>query len=79
MVTCLVEVIDMIATMEYVDVLDCSEALGKMILQSDVMEAYQQAKKDMNEDKQAQHYIKAFNDLKADYDLVRIILIIMRL
>ncbi|MUV36243.1 Regulatory protein YlbF [Lentibacillus sp. JNUCC-1] len=58
----------MFATMEYVDILDCSEKLAKIITQSDVVKAYEQARIAMNEDKQAQKYIYDFNKLKDDYD-----------
>ncbi|GEN86610.1 YlbF family regulator [Oceanobacillus sojae] len=61
----------MIATMEYVDILDESEFVGKMILQSDVMEQYQSAKKALDEDKEAQNLIKTFADVKEHYEDVQ--------
>lgn len=61
----------MIGTLEYVDVLDRSEQLGKMVLESDVMEAYQQARYDLNQDKDAQQLIKAFQDIKIHYEDVQ--------
>ncbi|MFD1415474.1 YlbF family regulator [Oceanobacillus jeddahense] len=61
----------MIATMEYVDILDESELVGKMILQSDVMEQYQSAKKSLDEDKEAQNLIKTFADVKEHYEDVQ--------
>ncbi|WP_152656494.1 YlbF family regulator [Oceanobacillus sp. CFH 90083] len=61
----------MIATMEYVDILDESELVGKMVLQSDVMEQYQSAKKVLDEDKEAQNLIKTFADVKEHYEDVQ--------
>lgn len=61
----------MIGTLEYVDVLDRSEQLGKMVLQSDIMEAYQRARYSLNTDKEAQQLIKAFNDIKVHYEDVQ--------
>ncbi len=40
----------MIATLEYVEILDHSEELGKMILQSEVMEAYNQSRQALKND-----------------------------
>lgn len=61
----------MIATMEYVDILDKSEQLGKMILQSDVMEEYKCSRKALEEDQEAQQLIKAFTDIKEHYEDVQ--------
>ncbi|MFD1068266.1 YlbF family regulator [Oceanobacillus locisalsi] len=61
----------MIATMEYVDILDESELLGKMVLQSDVMMQYQSAKQALDEDKEAQHLIRTFSDVKEHYEDVQ--------
>ncbi|HLR66038.1 YlbF family regulator [Virgibacillus alimentarius] len=61
----------MIATMEYVDILDYSEQLGKMILQSDVMQKYRQTRKQLEEDKEAQQLIQAFIDIKEHYEDVQ--------
>ncbi|PAV29892.1 regulator [Virgibacillus profundi] len=58
----------MIATLEYVDILDRSESLGKRIIESDVMEAYNNTQRALNEDKEAQQLIKAFADIKDHYD-----------
>lgn len=58
----------MIATMEYVDILDYSEKLGKMILNSDVMEDYKNSRAALKNDKEAQLLIKTFNDLKDHYE-----------
>lgn len=65
------EVDTLIATMEYVDILDRSEQLGKMILQSDVMKAYGSTRKQLDEDKEAQQLIQAFIDMKDHYDDVQ--------
>lgn len=61
----------MIGTLDYVNVLDRAEKLGKMILQSDVMKAYQDARYRLNHDKEAQQLIKAFNDIKDQYEDVQ--------
>ncbi|MGY0692273.1 YlbF family regulator [Virgibacillus sp. FSP13] len=61
----------MIATMEYVDILDRCESLGQMVLQSDVMEDYQRSRKALNNDEEAQKLIKAFIDIKDQYEDVQ--------
>ncbi|WP_100011068.1 YlbF family regulator [Lentibacillus sediminis] len=61
----------MIATMEYVDIIDRSEYLGKMVLGSDVMEAYNHSKKVLTEDQHAQKLIRAFTDIKSHYEDVQ--------
>ncbi len=61
----------MIATLEYVDILDRSELLGKMVLDSDVMESYNNSLQELNEDKEAQRLIKAFKDIKVHYEDVQ--------
>ncbi|MGM8364244.1 YlbF family regulator [Virgibacillus sp. W0181] len=61
----------MIATMEYVDVLDHSEKVSRMILGSDVMEAYNDARTELLQDKQAQELINAFVDIKSHYEDVQ--------
>jgi len=61
----------MIGTLEFVNVLDRSEQLGKMILQSDVMKEYNESRLDLKNDKQAQQLIKAFNDIKVHYEDVQ--------
>ncbi|MFD1172032.1 YlbF family regulator [Oceanobacillus picturae] len=61
----------MIATLEYVDILDRSELLGKMVLDSDVMESYNYSLQELNEDKEAQRLIKAFKDIKVHYEDVQ--------
>lgn len=61
----------MIGTLEYVDVLDRSEQLGAMIMQSDVMKAYVGSQKQLNEDKKAQQLISAFINIKIHYEDVQ--------
>lgn len=61
----------MIATMEYVDIIDHSEYLGRMVLGSDVMEAYNHSKKVLTEDQHAQALIRAFTDIKSHYEDVQ--------
>jgi len=61
----------LIATMEYVDILDRSEQLGKMVLQSDVMQAYVNTRQQLDEDKEAQQLIQAFINIKEHYDDVQ--------
>lgn len=58
----------MIANMEYVTILDYSEQLGHMVLQSEVMEDYQQKKTALAQDEVAQQLIKAFTNIKDHYD-----------
>lgn len=65
------EVGDLIGTLEYIDVLDHSEQLGKMILQSEMMKDYNDSRRELKNDKQAQRLIKAFNDIKIHYDDVQ--------
>ncbi|ASN05872.1 YlbF family regulator [Virgibacillus necropolis] len=61
----------MVGTMEMVGILDRSEDLGKMILQSDVMEAYNNSQKALKEDKESQKLVKAFADIKDQYEDVQ--------
>ncbi|GGJ86884.1 regulatory protein YlbF [Lentibacillus kapialis] len=61
----------MIGTIEYADILDHSEAVSEMVLKSDVMESYENARKALKEDYKAQQLIKAFNDIKEQYDEVQ--------
>lgn len=58
----------MIATLEYVEILDYSEKLGKMVLDSEVMEDYNKSRIALDSDQEAQALIKAFNDMKIHYD-----------
>ncbi|GAB4072331.1 YlbF family regulator [Barrientosiimonas marina] len=61
----------MIGTMEYADILDYSDVVSNMVLKSDVMESYQDAREALNNDAEAQQLIKAFNDMKEQYDEVQ--------
>ncbi|MFD2043991.1 YlbF family regulator [Ornithinibacillus salinisoli] len=61
----------MIATLEYVDLLDRAELLGDMIIHSDVVKAFQKARHDLNTDPESQMLIKAFNDIKEQYEEVQ--------
>jgi len=66
-----VEVYNMIATLEYADVLDKSEHLGEMIIQSDVMKAYEHSRKELASDSESQRLITAFTNIKNDYEDVQ--------
>ncbi|ALX47366.1 YlbF family regulator [Lentibacillus amyloliquefaciens] len=61
----------MIGTMEYADILDHSEIVSNMVLKSDVMESYQDARKALNENAEAQKLITAFNDIKEQHEEVQ--------
>ncbi|WP_077325966.1 YlbF family regulator [Virgibacillus siamensis] len=61
----------MIGTMEYVDILDYSESLGKMILNSETAEAYNDSRNALIEDEEAQRLIASFNDIKGHYEDVQ--------
>lgn len=61
----------MLATTEIVDILDRSEQIGQMILSSDVMNEYIEAKKILANDVEAQTLIKRFNDKKEQYEEVQ--------
>src|SRR5690625_1898227 len=65
------EVDKMLGTLEFANVLDRSEKLGKMILQSDVMKVYNESRHELNNDKEAQRLIKAFTDIKKHYEDVQ--------
>lgn len=58
----------MVGTLEIVNVLDHSEKIGEMILRSDVMKEYIDARDALDRDETAQSLIKAFNDIKIHYD-----------
>ncbi|WP_047981372.1 YlbF family regulator [Ornithinibacillus contaminans] len=58
----------MIATLEYVDILDRSEILGKMILDSEIYELFHDAKTALANDPVAQQLIKDFNAVKDQYE-----------
>jgi cell fate (sporulation/competence/biofilm development) regulator YlbF (YheA/YmcA/DUF963 family) len=61
----------MIATLEYADILDHSEALAGMIMASEDMQAYQEAKYALDHDREAQQLIQAFIDIKEHYEDVQ--------
>ncbi|WP_174613140.1 YlbF family regulator [Virgibacillus ihumii] len=61
----------MIGTMEYVDILDRSELLGKMVLDSEVVESFNDSRIALQEDQEAQRLIAAFNDIKLHYEDVQ--------
>jgi cell fate (sporulation/competence/biofilm development) regulator YlbF (YheA/YmcA/DUF963 family) len=61
----------MIATLEYVDILDKSEMLASMVIHSDVYEEYMKAKLVMDTDLEAQKLIKEFNVVKDQYQDVQ--------
>lgn len=56
--------------MEIVDTLDKSEALGQMVLESDVMQNFYRAKELMENDPKAQKLIHYFMGIKDSYDEV---------
>jgi len=58
----------MIATMEYVTILDYSEQVAEMVLNCEVMEEYQQKKATLEQDNEAQKLIKAFTNIKEHHD-----------
>ncbi|MFD2925402.1 YlbF family regulator [Halobacillus naozhouensis] len=61
----------MLATMEIVDILDQSESIGKMVMDSEVMQNYQQAKQELASDPDAQKLIQDFTDMKDQYEDVQ--------
>ncbi|WP_101843776.1 YlbF family regulator [Halobacillus sp. Marseille-P3879] len=61
----------MLATMEIVDLLDRSEAIGQMIMDSDVMNHYHQTKLELESDEEAQALIRNFNHIKDQYEDVQ--------
>lgn len=65
------EVDTMIATLEYVDILDDCDSLRDMVIHSDVMQEYLQSRLELNENQEAQRLIKAFNDIKVLYEDVQ--------
>lgn len=66
----ILEVIFIIATIEFVEILDKSEELGQLILQSSTMEEYNAAKNEMENDSVAQTLIARFNKMKEKYEEV---------
>lgn len=63
--------INLIATIEIVDLLDQTEHFSKILLQSDVIDEYRQARIQMNNDETAQRLIREFNETKILYDEVQ--------
>ncbi|WP_173916582.1 YlbF family regulator [Halobacillus sp. Marseille-Q1614] len=61
----------MLATMEIVDLLDRSEALGQMIMDSEVMDHYKKMKNELESDKEAQSLIRNFMNIKDQYEDVQ--------
>ncbi|ELK45024.1 YlbF family regulator [Halobacillus sp. BAB-2008] len=61
----------MLATMEIVDILDRSESIGRMVMNSDTMQHYQEAKSALANDKEAQKLIRRFADMKEHYEDVQ--------
>ncbi len=61
----------MLATMEIVDILDQSESIGKMVMDSEVMQNYQQAKQELGSDADAQRLIQDFTSMKDQYEDVQ--------
>ncbi|AKG04669.1 MULTISPECIES: YlbF family regulator [Salimicrobium] len=61
----------MLATMEIVDLLDRSEEIGQIIMKSDVMEEFYEAKSDLAKDEEAQTLIRNFNKMKDQYEEVQ--------
>src|SRR5690625_4347786 len=61
----------MIATIELVDILDRSEQLGKMILASEDVVAYNRSRTALNKDPEAQQLIRDFQDIKSHYEDVQ--------
>lgn len=65
------EVDILFATLEIVDLLEKSESIGQLILNSDTMDAYIKAKEDLAQDKTAQQLISEFNKVKDQYEEVQ--------
>lgn len=61
----------MIANIEYAHILDQAEHIAKMVKHSEVMNSYREAKRAMDEDKETQRLIRAFNDTKSHYEDVQ--------
>lgn len=61
----------MIATMEYIDILDHTDKLTSMIIRSDVMRDYYNASNRLQKDEEAQRLIQAFLHMKDHYDDVQ--------
>lgn|SRR5690625_3032704 len=60
----------MIVTLEHVDILDKSESLAKMILQSEVIKQYEEAYIALKQNETAQRLIRSFTMMKERYEEV---------
>lgn len=61
----------MIATMDHVKILDKSDVLVKVILDSEIMDAYNHAQTELQNDTDAQQLIQDFNEMKLHYEDVQ--------
>jgi len=61
----------MIATLEHVRILDRTERLVSVVMQSETMQEYIYKRNELNQDKEAQDLIQRFNDLKSHYEDVQ--------
>jgi len=61
----------MIATLEYVDILDRTDSVGQLIIESEVMKQYESACATLQNDSEAQRLIDDFNHIKEDYEEVQ--------
>lgn len=61
----------MLATMEIVDLLDRSEEIGQLIMNSDVMEEFYESKSELDNNDEAQRLIHNFNSMKEQYEEVQ--------
>lgn len=61
----------MIATTDYLSILDKSEVLTEKILQSEEVQAYRDAYFTMQNNEESQRLIKAFSNMKDDYEDVQ--------
>lgn len=71
MIKYVVEVSKLLATTEGVQLLDETDQLSAMILQSDIVERYQVCHKILTKNKESQQKIKAFSRLKDQYEEVQ--------
>lgn len=61
----------MIVTLEYIEILDKTDYLAEMVVKSDVMAHYKHAKKELDNNDEAQNLIKRFINIKDHYDDVQ--------
>jgi cell fate (sporulation/competence/biofilm development) regulator YlbF (YheA/YmcA/DUF963 family) len=71
MVSLILEVSALLATLERVEILNQAESLAKMILQSDVAEQYRQCFYKLKQDQEAQKLITEFVKMKERYEEVQ--------